>query len=152
MRKITIPLTKNNCQFLRLIHPFDFKATKKDPLALSIEAVIKTNSYSLKDLTETINRKKYCEEIEVIYTNNRYRRAAGSKISMYMVKEINYMIDRMIKIEFLKYAKERRKKCPDIMYKDCIVYFCEDYCLDYDLTLCETLKKLEYRDRIKTNK
>lgn len=152
MRKITIPLTKNNYQFLRIVHPTEFKATRKDPLALSIEAIIKTNSYSIKDLTETIDRKKYCEEIEVTYTNNRYRRAAGSKVSMSMVREINYMIDRMMKVKMLEYCEERQKKQPNIMYKDCIIYFCEDYCLQYDLTLIETLKKFEYRDRKKIGK
>ena len=152
MRKITIPLTKNNYQFLRIVHPKELKATTKDPLGLSIEAIIKNNSYDIKDLTEKIDRKKYCEEIEVIYRNNRHRRSAGSKLSMNMVREVNYMIDRMLKIEFLRYTEERKKRHPDTMYKDCIIYFCEDYCLQYDLTLCETLKKLEYRDRIKTNK
>lgn len=149
MRKITIPLTKNNYQFLRIVHPQEFKASGKDPLALSVESIIKTNSYSIKVLTEKIDRKIYCEEIEVIYTNNRYRRAAGSKVSMSMVREINYMIDRMLKVKMLEYCEEKRKKQPDIMYKDCIIYFCEDYCLDYDLTLFEALKKFEYRNRVK---
>ena len=151
MRKITIPLTKNNYQFLRIVHPEEFKATMKDPTALAIEAIIKTNSYSIKGLTEKVDRKKYCEEIDISYSNNRHRRAAGSKVSMDMVREINSMIDRMLKIKMLEYCEQRRRKEPDIMYKDCIIYFCEDYCLDYDLTLCETLKKFEYRNRKKTN-
>lgn len=149
MRKISIPLLQNNYVFINAIHPDIFKTSLKDPLALSFESIIKSHSYSTENLQSKIDRKKYPADIEIIYSEKKHLRSAGTKISLKTVRLINAMIDRMIKVEFLKFCETTKKNKPDIMYKDCIAGFCEYYCLSYDSTFFESLKKFEYRDRIK---
>lgn len=148
MRKTTIPLTHNNYVFIKKIHPNEFKTSIKDPLALSFESIIKHHSYSVENLMKKIDRRKYPEDIDVIYSEKKYQRSSGSKITLETVRLINTMIDRMLKMKFIEYCEEKKKQYPTMMYKDCIIYFCEDYCLSYDSTFFETLKKFEYRERI----
>jgi hypothetical protein len=149
MRKIAIPLTTTNYEYLQKKHPEELRSSYKDSLALSIEAIIKTHSYCKKEVFEKIDRKKYPNEVLLTYNENKWRRSGFSKISMEHVRLINRMIDVIMKEEFIEYSTELIDVTKEIEYKECIISYCEECGLSYDNTLFETLKKRFYRHRVK---
>lgn len=149
MRKIAIPLTTTNYDYLQKKHPEEFSASYKDSIALSIEAIIKSHSYCSTDAFKKIDRKKYPKEVMLVYNELKWRRSGFTKISMEHIRIINKMIDVMMKNDFIDYSTELIEKNKQIEYKECIISYCEECGLSYDNTLFETLKKRFYRHRIK---
>lgn len=152
MRKISIPLTQQNFEFLRKEHPEEITASVKDVLASAIEAIIKNNAYLPKKNEEKIDRTKFPQERLIFYNENKWRKSSGSKLTMDTVRKINNMLDFMLKQKFIKYCEELRKEKPDVMHKECIEWFCEGNGLTYDQTFYQSLKKYDYRNRIKIGK
>ena len=149
MRKIAIPLTTTNFEYLQKKHPDEFTSSYKDSLALSLEAILKTYSYCDRDKFKKIDRKKYPNDVMLSYNESKWRRSSFTKISMEHIRVINRMIDVMMKNDFIEYSIRLIDNSPQIEYKECIVGYCKETGLSYDNTLFETLKKRFYRHRKK---
>lgn len=149
MLQITIPLTENNYCYLQKTHPESIVFTNKDELALIIGSMIKIGTLSKGKREEKINRSIYPCEREIGFSNNLFKRSGSAKLKISTVRTINNKIDRMMKRHLFRYIHLKKIIAPELMYKDCIQCFIDEFGLSETEKLFETLKKYDFRQRKK---
>lgn len=147
MKAIYIPVTKNNFNFIKKIHPSDLRLSINDELGLIFLSICKLHVHCLRSITEKISRDKYPKDLKILVHDNAYDSVRN--ISMKGIRATNMKIDKMLKKQAYCYIREERAKSSKIKIVDAIVRFCDIYGLTMTEKELSTLDRYDRRLREK---
>ncbi len=168
---VFVPITKDNFNFLKVIHPEPIWFGFKDDLGMIFSTIIK-HSYRhfkkekyvlhkppkdkkgkpkiVKPDEVIVNRNKYRHDLEINYDLMRFSR--NKRISMNCIRAINNKINQMIQDKLDEYIMIEKYKDDKNEIRALIYEFLSKYSLSDDNKRVATLERQNRRKRKKTMK
>lgn len=145
MASLTVPVTKSNYNFLCVYHPYPFKFTNRDTLALALGAIIKYQARSYALIDEAIVRADFPKEIEINFS--KFYKKRNTKISSRCVRAVNCKIERIIQSELNAFIRVCMTIDANVEIRSKIYEFLQKYGLSDDAKYVSTLERQNRRYR-----
>lgn len=145
MKPIYVPVTQNNLNYIRHIHPTDVRLSVKDDLGLRFLAILKLLSQHYRQQHEKTNKEKYPVYLKLLVSPNQYN--SVKNISQRGIQALNNKIDIMMKKDAYAFVKKKRAENPECTIVDAITVFCDTYGLTMSAKQLSTLDRYERRLR-----
>lgn len=147
MKPIYVPVTQNNFNYIKHIHPTDVRLSVKDDLGLRLLAIMKLSSQHYRQRHEKLNKEEYPVYLKLLVSPNQYN--SVKNISQRGIKALNNRIDIMMKNDVYAFVKKKRHEDADCKIVDAITQFCDIYGLTMSEKQLSTLDRYERRLREK---
>jgi hypothetical protein len=145
MKSIYVPVTQNNLNYIKHIHPTDVRISVKDDLGLRFLAILKLLSSHYRQRHEKVNKEKYPVYLKLLVSPNQYN--SVKNISQRGFHALNNKIDIMMKRDAYAFVRNKRKENPKCKIVDAITEFCDIYGLTMSEKQLSTLDRYERRLR-----
>lgn len=147
MKSIYVPVSQNNLNYIKHIHPTDVRLSVKDDLGLRFIAIVKLLSQHYRQRHEKTNKEKYPVYLKLLVSPNQYN--SVKNISQRGIQALNNKIDLMMKKDAYSFVKKKRQENPECKIVDAITEFCDIYGLTMTEKQLSTLDRYERRLREK---
>ncbi|GAB3518655.1 hypothetical protein [Emticicia fontis] len=145
MQSIFVPVTENNYQFLKRIHPAPFRFALKDDLGFKLTSLYKIYSRTYKAYQEKFDNAYYPRHIKIQIRENIFYYV--DNISLEGVNAVNTYVDKLIKKAAYEFVKEQREVNKKVKIRAALTQFINKNGLSMDATELSTLDRNERRKR-----
>lgn len=153
MKSINIPVSQNNLNFIKKIHPTKIRLSSRDDLGLQFLGILKLHSLHFKQRNEKFIKEQYPVYLEILVSGKSY--TTIKNISLKGVHALNVKIDLMIKRKAYEFIRQKLKEsrqdetAEKVKISDALNLFFETYGLIYNPKQESTLIRFERRLREK---
>lgn len=145
MKSIYVPVTQNNLNYIKHIHPTDVRLSDNDDIGLRFVAILKLQSSHYRQRHEKVNKQKYPVYLKLLVSPNQYN--SVKNISQRGIHALNNKIDLMMKRSAYAFVKEKRQEDSVCKIVDAITEFCDLVGLTMSEKQLATLDRYERRLR-----
>lgn len=153
MKSINVPVSQNNLNFLKKIHPTKIRLSSKDDLGLQFLGLLKLHSLHFKQRNEKFIKEQYPVYLEILVSEKSY--TTIKNISLRGIHALNIKIDLMIKRKAYEFIRQELNKAREnengekLKIADALNLFFETYSLILNPKQESTLIRYERRLREK---